>query len=81
MSILKYHNAHIKSLNTKDIYDYSYYIAKYNTKKDNMIIIDEYLNNGDYIENDFLQEYLNNSPKIRIRQIAHILLDRYLRNK
>ena len=76
MSILEYHKSYITSYNIKDIDDYCYHIAKYNNKKNNIEIIIDYVDKGDYIENDFLSENLN--KPIRIRQIAHILLERYL---
>ena len=59
-----------------DTIQYSYDIAKYNTHKKNIEIINDYINHGDYIEIEFLQEKYRNSK--RIRQIAAILLERYL---
>lgn len=53
---------------------YSYNIAKKNTYHENINIINNYIDYGDYIENEFLKEI---QPK-KIRQIAHILLERYL---
>ena len=76
MSILEYHKSYIISSNIEQIDDYSYHIAKSNNRNNNIEIITDYINKGDYIENDFLKEKINNT--IRIRQIAHILLKRYL---
>ena len=59
-----------------DIEKFSYDTAKCNTHKKNIEIIKDYINCGDYIEIEFLQENCGNPT--RIRQIAAILLERYL---
>jgi len=59
------------------IQEYSYKIAKNNKQIENINIINDYIDYGDCIETEFLRE---TQPK-KMRQIAHILLERYLRSK
>ena len=55
--------------------EYSYHITKNNSQQENNDIISNYIDYGDYIETDFLKE---DKKSKKIRQIAHILLKRYL---
>lgn len=78
ISILDQYKSHYKNSNNSDIREYSYKEAKKNKMITNIEIISDYIDKGDFIEYDFLQEKLN--TPIRIRQIANILLERYLKN-
>lgn len=72
------HNYMLEFLTTRlTIGEYSYHIAKNNKQIENINIINDYIDYGDCIETDFLRE---KQPK-KMRQIAHILLERYLRSK